>query len=114
MFKYFEDYVVAGAAVYGLVKVIKAGYKAHKDIQEIRASSSNEWDALTNKRYRHVGEKLSELDGNPKARCEAFKHCHMLIEKEIEFYERNAEARTKALEFNNQCLNDMLGVWAAA
>lgn len=117
-FEYVEDYIVAGVAVIGLFKVgkfvVNAALEAKDKIDTMNRESSNEWDALTNKRYQHVADKLTATKASPKARCEAYKHCHMLIEKEIEFYATNKIAREKAHAFNNVCLQNMLQVWAAA
>lgn len=112
MFKEFEDYVVAAAALYCAVVVGKEAVKAYEELAEIKAESSSEWDKLTLDRYKMVSDKLDQHRATPMARIEAFEHAHMLLEKHIAFYAVNAVAREKALAFNDRHFKDLKFLWS--
>lgn len=112
MFKEFEDYVIAAAALYGAVIVGKEAVKAYEEISEIKAESPNEWNAYTLDRYTMVSEKLDQLNATSAARAEAFEHTHMLLDRHIAFYATNAVAREKALAFNDRYFKDLKFIWS--
>lgn len=114
MFKDFEDYVIAAAAVYFVVVVGNEIKKGLNEVDQMKRESSNEWDTWTLDRYTEVGHRLNKLNASHKARIEAFEHCHMLIEKQIAFYETNYVARDKALAFNNEHCTSLCNIWKRA
>lgn len=114
MFKEFEDYVLAAAALYVGVVVGSAIYKevstAIDELITIKEESSADWDKWTLERYTHLSKKLDETNASGPARLEAHEHAAMLIEKHLAFYVINPAAREKALAFNQRYIDAIRGI----
>lgn len=104
MFKEWEDYIIAAAVVYGAVVVGAAAYETHKATSRMDRESSSNWDTWTNSRYKEVTTRLNVCNASLDAMREAYKHCHMLINRHIAFYENNPVAREAALAYNDRYL----------
>lgn len=111
MFKDFEDYVIGAAAVYGLILVGKAAKDAYIEIKTTQEESGIEYIQLAGDRWSHVINKLNECNASKTAKMAAYEHCYMLLNRHIEFYCVNVEAKAKAHKFNDTYYQDLMKIW---
>lgn len=111
MFKEWEDYVLAAAAIVCLVAVGKEVKKSYDEMVETKAANPAKWMARCNEAYKDVSDKLSAVGASPKARCEAYAYAREMLEKEIMFYEQHKVCRDLAIAYNNKTAKGFIDIW---
>lgn len=111
MFNEFEDYVLGAAAIYGAVLAGIAIHKEYEDYAKAKAEDGIEYIRLAGDRWKHVLDKINAANVKPAVRLEAFEHCHMLLNRHIEFNCLNEVAKKKAHAFNDSYYYDLVKIW---